>query len=122
MDIYFLYREKKGVTMMKRAIVFITVLTFGMVSATVPASADIIKGQKLFKKKLRKACRFSGVKFARKHTQYQWEEIYEAGKFPEEAKKICPRLKLDKIKKSWWPHIYDFTHEYGKGSAHVPHC
>lgn len=93
-----------------------------MVSLTVTSTADINRGQKLFKKKFRRACRFSGVKFARKHTGDEWADIYKAGKFPDEAKKICPRLKLDKIKSSWWPHVYDFAHEYAAGSAHVPSC
>jgi len=107
---------------MKKIIVFVMIVAFGMVGMTAAADASAAKGQKLFKKKLRKACRFSGVKFARKHTQDEWEDIYKAGKFPDEAKKICPRLKLDKIKKSWWPHIYDFTHEYATGSSRVPSC
>jgi hypothetical protein len=108
--------------MMKKITIFIVLVLFGVVGSTVTSTADITKGQKLFKKKFRKACRFSGVKFARKHTQDEWADIYKAGKFPDEAKKICPRLKLDKVKKSWWPHIYDFAHEYAAGSAHVPSC
>lgn len=107
---------------MKKIILITIIAVFGLVGATVPVSADINKGQKLFKKKFRKSCKFSGVRFARYHTQDEWEEIYDSGKFPEEAKKICPRLKLDKIKNTWWPHVYDFVHEYGKGSSHVPHC
>jgi hypothetical protein len=107
---------------MKKLMLAVLFASVTMIGTTTHLKADINKGQKLFKRKLRKACRFSGVKFARKHTQDEWEEIYEAGKFPEETKKICPRLKLDKIKKSWWPHIYDFTHEYAIGSSHVPHC
>lgn len=108
--------------MHKSLMMAIVMIAFGMTAATLPVRADSVKGQKLFKKKFRKACRFSGVRFARKHTQDEWEDIYDAGKFPAEAKKICPRLKLKKIKSSWWPQVYDFVHEYGKGSAHVPHC
>jgi hypothetical protein len=107
---------------MKKIILIVILATFGIVGMTIPASADIAKGQKLFKKKFRKSCRFSGVRFARYHTQEEWEEIYSDGKFPEEAKKICPRLKTNKIKDSWWPHVYDFVHEYGKDSSHVPSC
>jgi len=107
---------------MKRVMMIVLSVSFLMGTLSTPAEASAKKGQKLFKKKLRKACRFSGVKFARKHTQDEWEDIYKAGKFPQETKKICPRLKLDKIKKSWWPHIYDFTHEYATGSSHVPSC
>ncbi len=107
---------------MKKLILAVVIVSFSMVGTSVPAQAGVAKGQKLFKRKFRKSCRFSGVRFARKHTQEEWTNIYESGKFQEEAKKICPRLKLDKIKDSWWPHVYDFTLEYATGSSHVPSC
>ncbi|SFV52308.1 hypothetical protein MNB_SV-8-385 [hydrothermal vent metagenome] len=93
------------------------------VIATIPtlAVAGPKKGQKLFKKKFRKKCGFSGVRFARNHTQAEWEEIYDNGKFPEEAKKICPRLKLKKIKSSWWEDVYEFSEKYAKDGM-VPKC
>ncbi|MCD6654117.1 MAG: hypothetical protein LT067_05060 [Sulfurovum sp.] len=84
--------------------------------------SKIEEGQKLFKKKLRKACKFSGIKFARYHTQEEWEEFHEQAKFPEEAKRICPKLDLKTIKPSWWEPIYEFTREYGEGGGHVPKC
>lgn len=102
----------------------LTALALGLfVMATVPtvATAGAKKGQKLFKKKFRKSCGFSGVRFARNHTQSEWESIYDAGKFPAEAKKICPRLKLKKIRSSWWPHIYDFSKKYASDGV-VPKC
>jgi hypothetical protein len=92
-----------------------------MVSTTTVATADVKMGQKLFKKKFRKKCRFSGVKFARHHTQGEWEELWEDGKFQEEAKKICPRLQLDKIKDSWWEHVYEFSYEYASDGT-IPKC
>ena len=61
------------------------------------ASAGVEKGQKIFKKKFRKYCRFSGVKFARNHTQDEWEAIYEAGKFKEAVKEICPKIQVKKV-------------------------
>jgi len=96
-----------------------------LVTMTVPtvsmAKASAKKGQKIFKKKFRKSCGFSGVRFSRNHTQAEWEKIYESGKFPAEAKKICPKLNLKKIKKSWWPHVYEFSHEYASDGI-VPKC
>ena len=77
-------------------------------------------GQRIFKKKFRKYCRFSGVRFARKHTQIEWEEIWDKGKFKEETKRICPRLKLRKIRKSWWKHLYKFVYTYGSDGERVP--
>src|SRR5665648_495060 len=99
-------------TKMMAVLIFVA---FSMVGTTTVASADIEKGQKIFKKKFRKYCGFSGVKFARMHTQDEWEELYDNKKFPEEAKKICPRLKLNTIKAEWWEDVYEFTYEYGIG-------
>ncbi len=93
-----------------------------MLSATpVYTMASAKKGQKIFKRKFRKKCGFSGVRFARNHTQDEWEEIWEEGKFQQEAKRICPRLKLKKIKKAWWKHVYDFSYKYAKDGV-VPKC
>jgi len=102
----------------------LTVLALSFfVTATVPtfAVAGAKKGQKIFKKKFRKKCGFSGVRFARNHTQAEWEEIWDDGKFKEEAKRICPRLKLKKIKESWWKHVYDFSYKYASDGV-VPKC
>jgi hypothetical protein len=103
---------------------FFTVLglAFLMVSVTPTMTfASAKKGQKIFKKKFRKKCGFSGVRFARHHTQAEWEELWDEGKFQEEAKRICPRLKLKKIKKKWWKHVYDFSYKYAKDGV-VPKC
>jgi len=109
-------------TSMKKMLVVLSLLMFTGLSTEVMARTQLEKGQKIFKKKFRKYCGFSGVRFARKHTQDEWEEIWDDGKFQEETKKICPKIKLKKIKKSWWKPVYEFTHEYGQGGSHVPHC
>ena len=97
-------------------------LAIFMLSATpIYTFANAKKGQKIFKKKFRKKCGFSGVRFARHHTQAEWEELWDEGKFQEEAKRICPRLKLKKIKKKWWKHVYDFSYKYAKDGV-VPKC
>jgi hypothetical protein len=107
---------------MKQLLIICMLGMFTTVSLPASHASDLKKGQKIFKKKLRKACRFSGVRFARTHTQDEWEEIWDEGKFPQEAKRICPRLNLKKIKKKWWPYVYEFSHEYAKDGSHVPHC
>jgi len=107
---------------MKKLISVITIVAVSMMSTPTIASASLAKGQKIYKKKLRKYCRISGVRFARTHTQDEWEEIWDDGNFEKETYKICPRLKKGKIKKSWWKHIYEFAYEYGKGGSHVPKC
>jgi len=106
---------------MKKIIGILTLSLFVSMSIPTLTLADAKTGQKIFKKKFRKKCRFSGVRFARYHTQAEWEEIYASGKFPQEAKKICPRLNLDKIKPSWWEHVYEFSETYAKDGM-VPKC
>ena len=84
------------------------------------ASADVKKGQKIYLKKLKAVCGFSGAKFAHKHTQDEWEKIHDAGKFAAEVKKICP--KVEKVKEKYVPHVYDFVYEYAKDSGNIPSC
>ncbi|MCO4844991.1 MAG: hypothetical protein KC427_03125 [Sulfurovum sp.] len=107
---------------MKKLVTALTLVAFAMVSTPTVATASVAKGQKIYKKKVRKYCGFSGVRFAREHTQDEWEEIYDEGDFKSETKKICPKLPLKKIKRSWWDHLYEFTYEYGEGGSHVPKC
>ncbi len=106
---------------MKKLMTVLTLVAFAMISTPTTASAGVDRGQKIFKKKFRKYCRFSGVKFARNHTQDEWEEIYDDEKFQEETKKICPRLKLNKIKDSWWEDVYEFSYKYASDGV-VPKC
>jgi hypothetical protein len=88
-------------------------------ATTLWASAPI--GQKIFKKKLRKSCGFTGAHFTKQHTKAEWKEIYGAKQFPSETKNICPQLKLETIKPVWWKHLYDFSLEYAKDGA-IPKC
>jgi hypothetical protein len=95
-------------------------LVLGVASTSL--SADAVKGQKLFVKKLKNDCGFTGAVFAAKHTQDEWEKINEAGKFKEEIGVICPKVNLDKIKDSWIDDIYDFSYEFASDSGNVPSC
>ena len=106
---------------MKKIMVILFLAIVTMVATTTVASADVKQGQKIFKKKFRKKCKFSGVKFARNHTQGEWEELWDNGEFQDEAKKICPRLNLEDIKEEWWEHIYDFSYEYASDGV-IPKC
>lgn len=85
------------------------------------ASASVAKGQKLYSKKLKGACGFTGAKFAAKHTQDEWETIKNAGKFGDEVVKICPKMK-GKFKDKWSNDIYDFSYKYASDSGNVPSC
>ncbi len=87
--------------------------------ATTVASADAAKGQKLYSKKLKKACGFNGAKFTAKHSQDEWKAIGEKG-MQDEIKKICPNAKP--LKEKYLKDIYDFSYEFANDSGNVPSC
>ncbi|SFV90807.1 hypothetical protein MNB_SV-4-383 [hydrothermal vent metagenome] len=89
--------------------------------ATTVASADAAKGQKLYGKKLKKACGFNGAKFAQKHTQGEWEAIGEKG-IAAEIKKMCPNVEEKALKAKYLKHYYDFAHDFASDSGNVPSC
>ena len=91
----------------------------GLAVFSVTASADVNKGKKIYMKKLKTPCGFTGAKFARIHTQDEWEAIKEAGKMGEEIKRICPKSQL---KPKYENDIYDFSYEYAKDSGNIPSC
>lgn len=95
-----------------------------LTSMTLPtlSMADVNKGKRIYKKKLQKPCGFSGGRFTRKHTQAEWEAIYEKGLFPAEAKKICPKLDTSKIKEKWWKDLYDISFKYAKDGVEPNGC
>ncbi|NPA03536.1 MAG: cytochrome C [Epsilonproteobacteria bacterium] len=94
----------------------------GLSFVTTSAMADASKGQKLYQKKLKKVCGFNGAKFASKHTQDEWEEIFEEGKFEDEIQNLCPAYKKGYLKPGQLQHIYDFAYEYASDSGNVPSC
>jgi len=83
------------------------------------------KGKKSTAKKVKNLCGFNGAKFAAKHSQDEWEEIYDEGKFAEEMGKLCPRgakiFTSDKFKR-YLQDLYDFAYEYANDSGNVPSC
>ncbi|CAA6823823.1 MAG: Unknown protein [uncultured Sulfurovum sp.] len=97
-----------------------TLLGLATLTTTATAADSINKGQKIFTKKLKGACGFSGVKFAASFKQAEWEAIHKAGKMEEEVKKLCPNLQEWKAK--WDTSLYMFGYEYGKDSGNEPAC
>ena len=93
-----------------------------MAVSTTVVSADAGKGQKLFTKKLKKACPGGGAAMAAKHTQGEWAAINEAGKMADEIRDICPTVKDKALKEKYIQHYFDFFHEYGSDSGNVPSC
>jgi len=91
----------------------------GLAVLSTTASADVKKGQKLYMKKMKAVCGFSGAKFAAKHTQDEWTAVKAPADFVKEAEVLCPGVKL---KEKYAPHIYDFANEYASDSGNVPSC
>jgi len=95
-------------------------ILLGMSSVTL--SADVAKGQKLYLKKLKKACDMNGAKMAAQHSQYEWETFKNEGKLADELKRICPKAPDSALKDKYLEHYYDFFNEYANDSGNVPSC
>ena len=95
------------------------VVCLGMILTTSISFADVLKGQKIYTKKLKTVCGMNGGRFAAKHTQDEWDKIYEVGKMGEEISKICHGVKLQN---NLIPHIHDFVRKYASDSGNVPAC
>jgi len=83
-------------------------------------SADSAKGQKLFAKKLKKACGITGAAMAAKHSQGEWEDLKDG--LAKEIKTICPSVKDKALKEKYMNHYFDFFHNYANDSGNVPSC
>jgi hypothetical protein len=104
--------ETTNLMKMVAAIFAATALTASM------AHADVVKGQKLYQKKYKKACGVSGAKMAGSHTQDEWEEMKEEGKLLDYLNGKCN----GKVQEKHLEHLYDFFYEYGSDSGNVPSC
>ena len=87
---------------------------------TTAANADAGKGQKLYSKKLKKACGMNGAKMAAKHTQDEWEA--KKDDLAAEIKNICPKVKDKALKSKYLKHYYDFFYKFASDSGNVPSC
>jgi hypothetical protein len=100
-----------------------TILFIAMIAAafaSAPAFADPGKGQKIFIKILKKPCGMTGGEMAVKHTQEEWQQIYDAGQLNEELLNVCP--DAEPVKDSYLPHVFDFLFNYASDSGNVPAC
>lgn len=86
----------------------------------IPVFANSDKGLALFKKELRKTCGFSGNVMAKKHTQKEWQSIYEAGTLHNELTVFCPKLKP--INSNSLIDVYDFLYNYASDSGNNALC
>ena len=101
-------------------IAFVGSLVLGLGSTAL--FADAAKGQKLYSAKLKDACGINGAKFAAKHTQDEWKQLKEGGKFKAEIVKICPNVKADDLSDSVIENVYDFSFDFASDSGNVPSC
>ena len=95
-------------------------MVLGLTSTTL--FADAAKGQKLYSAKLKDACGINGAKFAAKHTQDEWKQLKDGGKFKAEIIKICPNVKADDLSESVIENVYDFSFDFASDSGNVPSC
>jgi Spy/CpxP family protein refolding chaperone len=97
-------------------LVFAAAVAMTLTSTT--ATASVAKGQKLYIKKMKEVCGMNGAKMAAKHTQAEWEKIYNDGKLNDELKSICGQGTKEK----YLIHMYEFFYEYASDSGNVPAC
>ncbi len=74
------------------------------------------KGEKLFRKYLRKNCRTTAINFAQKHTQKEWLKLKERNLFYVEIHKQCHKLKLT-LSEGKENMLYSFFMMYAKDSG-----
>ena len=74
------------------------------------------KGEKLFRKYLRKNCRTTAMNFAQKHTQKEWLKLKERNLFYVEIHKQCHKLKLT-LSEGQENMLYSFFMMYAKDSG-----
>ena len=89
-------------------------------------SADADKGQRIYQKKLKSVCNFSGGVFAAKHSQDEWTEANENGELGAMMTESCPAGKdffdSSKFKKKFSSHLYDFVNDFASDSGNIPSC
>jgi len=104
--------------MLKKLLILLFSAVVGLSFVSTTATAGVAKGQKLFIKKMKKPCGFSGGVMAAKHTQEEWKAIQDAGKLNDELVKICPKAKP--LKEKYVSHVYEFMYNYASDSGNVP--
>lgn len=104
--------------MLKKLLTLAFAAIVGLSFVSTTATAGVAKGQKLFIKKMKKPCGFSGGAMAKKHTQDEWKSFQDAGKLNDELIKICPKAKP--LKEKYVSHVYDFLYNYASDSGNVP--
>ena len=104
--------------MLKKLLTLVFAAVVGLSFVSTASFAGAAKGQKLFIKKMKKPCSFSGGVMAKKHTQSEWKALHDAGSLNDEMIKFCPKAKP--LKEKYVSHVYDFLYNYASDSGNVP--
>ncbi len=106
---------------MKKIVKMSFAVLFGAAMFFTSATAGNINiGQKIFGTKLKDACGFDGAKFAKNHTQIEWQAIYDNGGLENEVTTLC--TKVENYNEKWNDHLFSFVNEYAKGSGNELTC
>jgi len=101
-----------------------TIIGLGLMATT--ANADAAKGKRIYQKKLKSVCGYTGAVFAAKHTQDEWAEAKENGELGKAMEEVCPAGKdffeSSKFKNKFSSHLYDFVHDFASDSGNIPNC
>ena len=78
------------------------------------------EGKSIYLKHLKSVCPMNGAKFAALHTQAEWKQIVDDGKFAAGVLKECPKLEV--YDKAWSSPLILFVQTYASDSGNVPSC
>ncbi|WP_331774665.1 cytochrome C [Sulfurospirillum sp. 1612] len=93
---------------------------FGLVMGT-NLNASVIRGKKYYIKLLKTPCGFYGSEMGKKHTVYEWRNLYKTGQLAAELQRICPTSKRIQSKKQL-KHLSQFLEYFASDSGNVPSC
>ncbi len=103
--------------MKKLFTIFIAIIvSVGFISTSLIASEG--KGQRIFLKKLRKACGHNGFVMAKKHTQEEWTKIFKTGNLNRTMALYCTGAKTFKIAEE--RHVAEFLVAFASDSGQIP--
>ncbi len=110
--------------LLNKKVVVATLVGLSLLSTSAFADADV--GQRLYQKKLKELCGFSGAVFAAKHDQATWEEAKDNGTLGEVMTEVCPGgadfFKSEKFESKFSAPLYDFVNKFASDSGNIPSC
>lgn len=109
-----------------KTMTLLTGILTALALSTTALQADVLKGQKLYLKKLKSKCDASGAKMAAMYSMDEWAEFKEDGTLGDKLIQACPKAEKvitnEKFQEKIMPHLYDFFYEYANDSGNVPSC